>query len=62
VPNAVFDLAWSENTPGLLAAACGDGNIRVKIEKSKSDNLDNQSWNKRCIHADSYSCERNKFD
>jgi predicted RNase H-like nuclease len=29
VPNAVFDLAWSENTPGLVAAACGDGNIRV---------------------------------
>ena len=29
VPNAVFDVAWSENTPGLLAAACGDGQIRV---------------------------------
>lgn len=28
-PNAIFDVAWSETTPDVLAAACGDGIVRV---------------------------------
>lgn len=28
-PNAIFSVAWSEGTPDVISAACGDGVLRI---------------------------------
>lgn len=55
VPNAVLDVAWSENTPGLLAAACGDGKIRVVTVILI--HLGGENGNKCPNYANSDSCQ-----